>query len=134
MYETILVPIDLSYPQQATKTLGTARRVGVESARIVALYVSPELPGFVTGELPEALLEKTLANAREALASHAEQAEAEFEVRWGHPPLVILQYAKEISAELIVVASHRPGLEHYFLGATAARVVRHAECPVLVDR
>ena len=130
---TILVPIDLSYPDQARKTLGFARKIGTES-RVVALYVSPAIPSFVTGELPQELVERNLSNARKELAFHANQAGAETEVRWGHPPIVILEYAKEICADLIVVASHRPGLHDYFLGATAARVVRHALCPVLVDR
>ena len=134
MYETILAPIDLSYPRQASQTLGTARHIGTERSRVIALYVSPDIPGFVTGELPKELVEKNLATARKALAFHAGQAKTEFEIRWGHPPIVILEYAKEISADLIVVASHRPELEDYFLGATAARVVRHAACPVLVDR
>jgi nucleotide-binding universal stress UspA family protein len=48
--------------------------------------------------------------------------------------VTILETAKEIGADLIVIASHRPGLQDYFLGSTAARVVRHAECAVLVDR
>ena len=130
---TILVPIDLSYPEQAGKTLGLARHIGTES-RVVALYVSPDIPSFVSGELPEELVERNLSNARKEIAFHASQAGAETEVRWGHPPMVILEYAKEICADLIVVASHRPGPEDYFLGATAARVVRHALCPVLVDR
>ena len=127
-------PVDLSYPQQTSKTLGIARHIGTIEGRVVALYVSSDIPSFVTGELPKDLLKRNLANARKELAFHAEQAEAEFEVRWGHPSIIILEYAKEISADLIIVASHRPGPEDYFLGATAARVVRHAACPVLVDR
>ena len=134
MYETILVPVDLSYPQQATRVLGIARKIGTGESRIVALYVSPDLPGFVGGELPEELLQRNLANARKELALHTHLAGAESEVLWGHPSMVILEYAKEISADLIIVSSHRPGLRDYFLGATAARVVRHAQCPVLVDR
>lgn len=37
-------------------------------------------------------------------------------------------------AELIVIASHKPGFSTYLLGSTAAAVVRHAKCPVLVVR
>ncbi len=46
----------------------------------------------------------------------------------------ILDCADELGADLIVIGSHRPGLKDYLLGSTAARVVRHAECPVYVDR
>jgi universal stress protein F len=33
-----------------------------------------------------------------------------------------------------VIASHRPGIQDYFLGSTASRVVRHANCTVHVMR
>ena len=46
----------------------------------------------------------------------------------------ILNAARDIGADLIVVAAHRPGLEDYLLGPNAARVVRHAGCSVLVVR
>jgi len=36
--------------------------------------------------------------------------------------------------DLIIVGSHKPGLQDYLLGSTAARVVRHAMCSVLVGR
>jgi len=42
--------------------------------------------------------------------------------------------AKEKDVDLIIIASHRPGLQDYFLGSTAAKVVRHATCSVLVVR
>ena len=56
------------------------------------------------------------------------------EVRSGHVANTILEAADSHNADLIIIASHRPGLTDYFLGSTAARVVRHAQCPVLVDR
>ena len=46
----------------------------------------------------------------------------------------MINVAKEIKADLIVMASHRPELRDYLLGPNAARVVRHADCSVLVVR
>ncbi len=46
----------------------------------------------------------------------------------------ILSAARKIEVDLIVMASHRPALEDYLLGPNAARVVRHADCSVLVVR
>lgn len=134
MYNTILVPVDLGNPEQGSKALGIARQIGGQQSRIIALFVASELPHFITGQLPEGVVEKNLAVARKELLRHAEKAGAESEIRSGHPPTVVLEYAKEVGAELIIVGSHRPGLQHYLLGSTAARVVRHAECSVLVDR
>ena len=58
----------------------------------------------------------------------------EVRISSGNPYKAILEVAKEEGADLIVLASHRPGLQDYFLGSTAAKVVRHAECSVLVRR
>lgn len=134
MYKTILVPVDLSHAEQARKALKIARHLGGGESRIVALHVAADIPGYVASQLPEGLLQKNLATSRAELTALADEAGAESELLSGHPPTAILEYAKEMGADLIVIASHRPGLEDYFLGSTAARVVRHADCSVLVDR
>jgi len=134
MYKTILVPIDLSHSELGRKTLGIARKVGGNQSRIIALYVVADIPTFVAAELPEGLLQENVARARAELGALADEVGADSEVLSGHPPLKILESATKIGVDLIVIASHRPGLQDYFLGSTAARVVRHAECAVLVDR
>ena len=52
----------------------------------------------------------------------------------GTPKDQILNLAKVIDADLIIIASHRPDITTYLLGSNAAAVVRHASCPVLVVR
>ncbi|NJN06070.1 MAG: universal stress protein [Rhodobacteraceae bacterium] len=46
----------------------------------------------------------------------------------------ILEAAENIGADLIVMASHRPEMSDYLVGANASRVVRHARVSVLVVR
>ena len=46
----------------------------------------------------------------------------------------ILEEAKEMDADLIVMTSHRAGVRTYFLGSHAGHVVRYATCSVLVVR
>lgn len=46
----------------------------------------------------------------------------------------ILAVRKRIGADLIVLASHRPAMRDYLLGANASHVVRHAPCSVFVVR
>lgn len=47
----------------------------------------------------------------------------------------IVEYAKEIPADLIVVGTHGRGpVAHLFMGSVAEKVVRMAPCPVLVVR
>ncbi len=58
-----------------------------------------------------------------------------FETRTGDPGLVITDYATEIGAGLIVIPSHGyHGLKRLVLGSVAERVIRHADCSVLVLR
>ena len=55
-----------------------------------------------------------------------------FHLRKGAPAQEILKCAKEVSADLIVMATHgRTGLPHLFLGSVTERVVRESSCPVL---
>jgi nucleotide-binding universal stress UspA family protein len=59
-------------------------------------------------------------------------------VRFGNPAERILEYAKEVGADLIVMGVRAPhrgmGLEARFEKATAHKVVTHAICPVLTMR
>jgi nucleotide-binding universal stress UspA family protein len=55
-------------------------------------------------------------------------------VRQGTVDREILDEAKAINADLIVMSSHRTGVRTYFLGSNAGHVVRYATCSVLVVR
>ena len=53
----------------------------------------------------------------------------------GRPAEEITNYAKEIDAQMIIIATHgHSGLTHMMLGSTAEGVVRQAICPVLTIR
>lgn len=56
-------------------------------------------------------------------------------VRVGRPATEIVEYANEIGADMIVIATrgHSP-LAHAMLGSTAEGVAREANCPVLTVR
>jgi nucleotide-binding universal stress UspA family protein len=56
-------------------------------------------------------------------------------VRFAPPYVGIAEAARELKMDLIVISSQgRTGLARVLLGSTAARVVRHASCPVLTVR
>ena len=56
-------------------------------------------------------------------------------VREGTPRSVILEVAREIGVQLIVMGTHgRTGLTHVFFGSVAEHVVRHSRVPVLTVR
>lgn len=136
MYRNILVPIDLSSPEKAETILGKAEQLLDDKGRIVLLNVVEDLPNYLAIDLPMDLIENAITDARarlEALKAKSSRVTA-VEIRSGAPAREILAAADELQVDLIVIASHRPDLTNYFIGATADRVVRHAKCSVLVDR
>ena len=136
MYKTILVPIDLAHAEKGKAMVDIARRIGGDGARIVLVNVVEEIPGYVAAELPQGLLADAHKHAEERLNAIATAAaiKPDYRVLSGRAHSAILRVAKDCEADLIIIGSHKPGLQDYFLGSTAARVVRHADCTVLVER
>ena len=136
MFKTVLIPIDLSHAEAGKEMIGAAKRIGGEDVQIILINVVEDIPTYVAAELPSGIIEKSKERAREALEEMVREAnvQASVEVRSGQTHRAILAAAEERNVDLIVVASHRPGLQDFLLGSTAARVVRHATCSVLVKR
>jgi nucleotide-binding universal stress UspA family protein len=87
-----------------------------------------------------ALLQLRLAEDRRRLASLRERiagqgVELSQVVLEDMPDSGLIAAGKELDADLIVVGSHgRTGMSRFLLGSVAERVVRHADCSVLVAR
>ncbi len=135
MYNTILVPTDFFHEELTIQSLKKAEKLS-DNGRIVLLHVLDEIPAYALAEIPEDLIQNQLPPTQEALKYIVAKSgvKAEIEVRKGSSYSKILQSAKEIGADLILINSHRPELKDYLLGSTAAKVVRHAQCSVLVNR
>jgi len=57
---------------------------------------------------------------------------ADAEVLSGNAVDEVIRYARDVNADLIVMATHgRSGVSHMLMGSTAEQVVRKAPCPVL---
>jgi nucleotide-binding universal stress UspA family protein len=79
-------------------------------------------------------MDRSREAAAEALKGEVGSADVRTVAVTGHSARSILDYAEAHDVDCIVIASHRPGLQDFFLGSTAARVVRHATCAVHVVR
>jgi len=136
MYKKILIPVDISHKERAQAMIQAADRLADDGAQITLYNVVEDVPSYITVQTPETVLETARTNASRELAAIATQADikAHVEVGRGRAHSTILDYAGRIDADLIVVASHKPGLQDFLLGSTAARVVRHATCTVLIIR
>jgi len=141
MYKEILLPIDLNAVDSQGKAVETA--IGLARAFGARVHVQTIVPDFglplVAGYFPEGFETKALENADKALhdfvkATFPPDVTVQHIVGHGSIYQEILRCAKEVGAELIVMASHRPDLEDYLIGPNASRVTRHADCSVLVVR
>lgn len=136
MYKTILVPIDMAHVVEGKSIIDVAIEHAAEDAKIILLNVVEEIPNLIEIQLPADIIAKSLEKATKKLKAiaNASGKSMEVAVRTGRSYSSILDVADEKEADLIIIASHRPGLQDYFLGSTASKVVRHAKCSVLVVR
>jgi len=135
MYKNILVPVAVDHGPHLDDVLALARLLRDEGGRITVLTVAEAIPPYVSQYLPEDQEAKTRAAIHADLQGELQEApDAEIRVVTGHAGMTIVDYAERHGVDCIVMHSHRPGLKDYFLGSTAARVVRHAPCSVHVIR
>lgn len=139
--QRILVPIDFSFCSKKALeyAIPFAKQFG---ARLCLLYVGQG--HYMVPELaPTDLMSYKLSERADIAAKLASVATKEIPatlavdilVRNGQPALEIVDVAKEIGADLIVISTHGyGGLKHLWFGSIAEQVVRHATCPVLVVR
>lgn len=136
MFNTILIPIDISQAGESKSVIDIAVANGNADTQVILLDVVEEIPRWAAVELPAHIQDKSLQVSQDELNAVAQAAsiKTEVDVRVGHPYHTILEVAEEKKADLIIIASHQPGLQDYLLGSTAAKVVRHAKCSVMVIR
>ncbi len=135
MYNTILVTTDLSHEELTIQLLKKAGKLS-DGGRIVLLHVLDSIPEYILSEIPQDLVQNQLPLTRQSLTEIIKKSgiKAEVEVQKGNAYNNIIHSAKDIGADLIMINSHRPELKDFLLGSTAAKIVRHAQCSVLVDR
>lgn len=137
MYANILVPVDPSGGPVGRRIVAVARLLAGGRGRITLLTVVPSLPGHVRPHISDEVIAAGHAEARaqlEALAREGGIDPGTVVVREGGPGSVILEEARRLGSDAIVLGAHRPGFGDFLIGSTAARVVRHARCTVVVER
>lgn len=133
----VLVPTDFSEP--SVDAIHTALEMVEHGVDVHILHVLEPLehtsPGVLFGDFdPESRKARTINYLNEFLKAH-ELDGLTGAIQIGNPGLKITEYAEENKIDLIVMPSHGyHGLKRILLGSVAERVLRHAECPVLVLR
>ncbi len=135
MYKNILVPVLLDDANNNAEAFAIAQALAAEGAKFNVVHVMENLPAYATAQIAADVLRSAREAAVTALATAARGLQgAEAHMLTGHAGRTIVDYAKENDVDCIIIASHKPGLEDFFLGSTASRVVRHAQCAVHVIR
>ena len=136
----VLCPVDFSDHSRRAFDHALAIANWYRSA-VTVLHVSPLMP--VAAYAPMSGLPPYVgltSEARQALERSIEEFVAgakssvpiQYELAEGAPATVILTWASEISADLLVLGTHgRSGFERWVLGSVTEKVLRQALCPVL---
>lgn len=140
MFKSILVAVDLdeesSWRKALPEAVELARAFGARlRVATVVRDIGAMLKGAVLAQLYEQLVVQTEDRLKALVKSQVpEELQAQTAVGHGSIYGEILRIADDVAADLIVMASHRPEMKDYLLGANAARVVRHARVSVLIVR
>jgi nucleotide-binding universal stress UspA family protein len=133
--QIVVVPVDFS--DDSFAAVETARELVDDPEHLHVIHVLPTLeandPGVIWHMIDDQSRSRHAAEALEnELADHGYEV-PHVAIRFGNPGHEIAEYAEQVEAGLIVVASHgKSGLKRLLIGSVADRVVRLAHCPVLV--
>lgn len=136
--KTVLLPYDFS--DAADAAVKEALEMVDKTTKLFVLHVLVPLnmvsaePGLIDDvTYDEVYREGCLARMKERVRDEHDRIDVCVHV--GNPGYEIVEYAKKIDADFIIMASHgRTGISRLLLGSVAERVLRLSECPVIVLR
>lgn len=137
----VMVPVDFSKESILAAKFGASLAEEYKT-KLYVLHVMepvhPSLRGYIVDF--EQFQQRMIAQAKEDLENVIPKAvkdriPVEFILEIGHPSYLIVEKAKELGVDVVVIATHgRTGLSYVLLGSVAEKVIRHAPCPVFVIR
>jgi universal stress protein A len=140
-YKIILCPVD--FDENSMAALAHARRLAIDmGGTIHLLHVLPILPMLIDQGVHVGLDEEADLQAqsklKEIVRRRLTRTPAEIHTRISfvsEVPKTILAFAREIAADLIVIATHgHSAIGRILFGSVTEAVVRNAVCPVLTLR
>ena len=133
MYNKILIASALNQGF-SDRALEAAKLLVSENGKIIVAHVIEPVNNVVQSFVTEDVKSKTLEKIKKMMAERCKDEAIESEILHGQAGREISKYANKIGADCIIIGSHKPGLEDFFLGSTSARVVRYSKCSVHVLR
>ncbi len=138
MYSRILVPVDLEHEEQLTQALELAGRTAKQSgATIVYVDVVDAVPTTTARTEGQRVGGRLAAFVSEQADRHGIATEDHVALRSDLHLNVgadIIKAAQQKECDLIIMASHIPGIKDHFLSSNAGYVASHAPMSVFVVR
>lgn len=134
MYNKIVIAsaLDQGFNSRA---LETAKALISENGKIVTVHVIEPVNNVVQSFMTADVKSKTYDKIKKMMTDRLnDEDDIEAVILSGQAGTEISNYANKIGADCIIVGSHKPGLDDFFLGSTSSRVVRYATCSVHVLR
>ncbi|MEL6915935.1 MAG: universal stress protein [Pseudomonadota bacterium] len=138
MTSRILVPVDLDHTNQLTGALGLAAKLAREDgATVIYAGIADAVPTASRTTVGESMAADLQSFAADQAREHGIEVADHVALR-GDLHLTVgpdlIRVARETEADLIVMASHVPGLRDHFLSSNAGYVAAHAPVSVYVVR
>lgn len=133
MYNKILIASALDQGF-SDKALQVAKSLVTENGSITAAHVIEPVNNVVQSFVSEEVQSKAYEKIKNMLNERCNDVAIDSEILHGQAGREITKYAEKMGADCIIIGSHKPGLEDFFLGSTSARIVRHSKCAVHVLR
>lgn len=141
VFRSIVVGTDGSdTAEEAVRQATDLARSEGASVHLVTAYPDPQLiRERVVGSARATTIDlREVAEALLVRASHrvnAEGIEVDHDAREGDPAGVLIDVARELHADLIVVGDRgRTGVQRFLLGSVPSKLAHHAPCSVMVVR
>lgn len=138
MYSRILVPVDLDNVDQLKKALSVAAQMAKENdATVVYVAIVDAVPTSSTQSEGVRTKDRLDSFTAEQAKTHGIKTADHVMLRGDlhlHVGKEIIQTAQNAECDLIVMASHMPGLKDHILSSNAGYVATHAPVCVYVIR
>ncbi|TVQ54917.1 MAG: universal stress protein [Rhodobacteraceae bacterium] len=133
MYQTIMVPVDLAHADRLEKAIAAAATLSrVNAATLHFVGVTPGAPTEVARN-PAAFAAKLENFAAVQGELHGVPVKAHAVVH-NDVDRALDDQIKALGADLVVMASHKPGLKEFVLGSNAGHLAAHSPISVFVVR
>jgi nucleotide-binding universal stress UspA family protein len=133
----VIVPVD--FGDLSLNAVNVALDYVESPHQVQVIYVleplSPTEPAVLWNTIDDEMRKRNVQENLSAKLNQPQYQGIQITVLVGHVVEEIVDFSKEKQADLIVIPTHgRRGISRFMLGSVTERVIRFADCPVLVLR